>query len=170
MKTENKDKVLYYLEELSDYKVADSDKDVRGWDVNDADGKTIGEVDNLLVNKNTERVVYLDVKVDESIISADYKPYTSKVKDGVHDFLNEDGENHIIIPIGMATLDLENKIVFTNKINYETFAQTRRLKKGAPIYRDYEVDVVDSYTRPDAGTNYPDDDTFYDRDEFNRRL
>ena len=137
MKTENKDKVLYYLEELSDYKVADSDKDVRGWDVNDADGKTIGEVDNLLVNKNTERVVYLDVKVDESIISADYKPYTSKVKDGVHDFLNEDGENHVIIPIGMATLDL---------------------------------DVVDSYTRPDAGTNYPDDDTFYDRDEFNRRL
>ena len=168
MNTENKNRVLYYLEELSDYKVADKDKDVQGWKVNDADGRTIGEVDNLLVNINTERVVYLDVKVDESIISANYKPYTVKLKDGIHDFLNEDGENHVIIPIGMATLDLDKEIVSTKQINHETFAQTKRLKKGSPIYRDYEEDVFDSYTRPDTDTSYPDDDAFYDREEFNR--
>lgn len=168
MNTQNKDRVLYYLEELSNYKVADNDKDVRGWKVNDASGKLMGQVDNLLVNKNTERVVYLDVEVDESIITANYKPYSAKAKDGIHDFINEEGESHIIIPIGMATLDLENKIVSTKKINFETFAQTKRLKKGTPVYRDYEIDVLDSYTRPQEVTEYPEDDIFYNRDEFGR--
>ena len=167
MNKENKDKILYYLEELSDYKVADSDKDVRNWKVNDVDGKTIGEVDNLLVNKNTERVVYLDVKVDESIVSADYKPYTRKVIEGVHDFINHEGENHVIIPIGMVSLDLDNKIVSTRVINYETFAQTKRFKKGTPIYRDYEQNVFDSYVRSDDKTYYPEDERYYDREEFN---
>lgn len=166
MDTRNKDRNLYYLEELSDYKVADSDKDVRGWKVQDIDGRTIGEVENLLVNKNTERVVYLDVEVDESIISANYKPFSAKAKDGVHDFINEKGENHVIIPIGMATLDLKNQIVSTKKINHETFSQTKRLKKGTPVNRDYEVDVLDSYSRPKTETNYPDNDTFYNREEF----
>ncbi len=166
MNTRNRN--LYYLEELSDYKVADSDKDVRGWKVQDVEGRIIGEVDNLLVNKNTERVVYLDVEVDESIISANHKPFTAKAKDGVHEFINEDGENHIIIPIGMATLDLNSHIVSTKKINYETFAQTKRLKKGTPVHREYEVDVFNSYTRPKTETHYPDDDTFYNRDEFRK--
>lgn len=167
MKTEKKEKNLYNLDELSSYKVADSKKDVRGWKVKDADHKVIGEVDNLLVNKNTERVVYLDVKVDDSIISANFKPYTTKVKDGVHDFINEDGENHLIIPVGMATLDLEGKIVFTNKINHETFAQTRRFRKDTPLYRDYELDVYGSYKRPGIDTSYPDEDAFYDNEDFN---
>jgi hypothetical protein len=167
MKTEDKERVLYNLDELSSYKVADSKKDVRGWKVKDADHKVIGKVDNLLVNKNTERVVYLDVKVDDTIISTNYKPYTAKVKDGVHDFINEDGENHIIIPVGMATLDLEGEIVFTNEINHETFAQTRRFRKGTPLYRDYELDVYRSYKRPGIDTTYPEDDAFYDHDDFN---
>ena len=167
MNTEDKKRNLYYLDELSDYKVADSEKDVRGWKVNDVDGRTIGEVDNLIVNKNSERVVYLDVDVDESIISANYTPYRSKLKDGYRDLINDDGENHAIIPIGMVILDLENEIVSTTKINYETFAETKRFKKGTPIYRDYEQNVFDSYIRSDEKTYYPEDERFYDRDEFN---
>ncbi len=169
MNTHNKDRVIYYLDELSDYKVADSHKDVHGWEVKDATGRIIGKVDNLLVNKNTERVVYLDVEVDESIISANVKPYRFKGKEEVHEFMNEVGENHIIIPIGMTTLDLENKIVSTNKINYETFTQTKRLKKGMPVNRDYERDVLGSYTRPEIDTIYPEDDIFYNRDEFGNK-
>lgn len=167
MNTKDKDRVLYNLDELTSYKVSDSDKDVRGWKVKDKDHKLVGEVDNLLVNKNTERVVYLDVKADESILKSDFKPYSAKVRDGVHDFINEEGENHFIIPIGMATLDIDNEIVFTNNINHDTFAQTKRFKKGTPLYRDYEVDVYESYHRPNVLTTFPHDDTFYDRDDFN---
>lgn len=166
MKTENKDRNLYNLDELGSYKVADSNKDVRGWEVKDADHRILGEVENLLVNKNTERVVYLDVKVDESILSSNFQPYTTKVIDGVHDFINEDGDNHIIIPVGMVTLDIEGETVYTNKINFETFAQTRRFRKGTPLNRDYEVDVYGSYKRPEKDTAYPDDDTFYDNEDF----
>ncbi|WP_194851706.1 YlmC/YmxH family sporulation protein [Nonlabens antarcticus] len=168
MSTDKKDKSLYYLEELSDYKVANDDKDVRGWDVKDTDNRVIGKVANLLVNKNTERVVYLDVEMDKSIIEAGYKPYNAKAKDGVHDFINEDGENHVIIPIGMADLNLDNEIVSTNKINHDTFARTKRMKKGTPIRREYETIILDTYTRPEEVIVYPEDEAFYDRQEFKR--
>jgi predicted RNA-binding protein (virulence factor B family) len=78
--------------------------DVRGWDVKDANNRTIGKVDHLLVNKIAERVVYLDVEVDELLIEDGHNTYQTKVSDGVHQFLNKDGENHLIIPIGMAIL------------------------------------------------------------------
>jgi sporulation protein YlmC with PRC-barrel domain len=169
MNTDNKNKSLFYLEELSDYKVSNSDKDVRGWNVNDVDGRTIGTVNNLLVNKNTERVVYLDVEVDQSIIDVDYKPYSHKAKDGVHDFINKDGENHVIIPIGMAHLDLDKEIVSTQKINHDTFARTKRVKKNTPVQRDYEVIILDTYTRPESEVHYSEDDTFYDRQEFKNK-
>ncbi|MDN3491659.1 PRC-barrel domain-containing protein [Winogradskyella bathintestinalis] len=162
----NNEKSVYYLEELSNYKVADSDKDVRGWDVKDKDGRVIGTVDNLIVNKNTERVVYLDVEVDSSIIEANYKPYSAKAKDGVHDFINEKGENHLIIPIGMAHLNLESELVFTKEVNHKTFAETKRLKKGTDIYRDYEILILDSYNRNDDVASYPQDEMFYERSEF----
>jgi len=162
----NDERSVYYLEELSKYKVADSDKDVRGWDVKDNDGRVIGKVDNLLVNKNTERVVYLDVEVDSSIIDANYKPYSNKANDGVHDFINDDGENHLIIPIGLSHLNLESEIVFTKSVDHKTFAETKRIKKGTDIYRDYEILILDSYNRNDDVATYPSDDSFYERSEF----
>lgn len=165
MKTDN-EKKLYYLEELSDYKVANSDKDVRGWEVKDKDGRVVGKVDNLLVNKNTERVVYLDIEVDKSIIDANHKPYSSRAKDGVHEFLNKEGENHIILPVGLAHLNLESELVFTESMDHKTFAETKRIKKGTPIYRDYEVVILDSYNRDDRVEDYPHDDSLYDRDEY----
>jgi len=71
MTTKNKN--LYYLHELSDYKVASDYADVRDWEVVDADKRTIGKVDALLVNKEAERVVYLDVEVNASLIEAGHE-------------------------------------------------------------------------------------------------
>lgn len=167
MKTDDKNSRLHYLDELDDYKVADSDKDVRGWTVRDTNGKVIGEVDDLIVNKSTEKVVYLDVYVDESIISANTPSYIKKEGDGMNDFINDGDDKHIIIPIGMATLDLENEIVFTHTIDYDTYVQTRRYRKGDPLYREYEEEVYNTYTRPELDTVYPDDDSFYEHEDFN---
>lgn len=167
MKTD-KERNLFYLEELSDYKVADSDKDVRGWKVKDKDGRIVGKVDNLLVNKRTERVVYLDVEVDPSIIDLNHEPYRTRNIDGVHEFLNKDGENHLILPIGMANLNLDSEIVFTENIDHKTFAETKRIKKGTHLYRDYEETVLGTYNRKKDQEKYPEDDSFYDRGEFFR--
>lgn len=168
---------LFYLNELSDYKVASNDPDVRGWDVKDVDDRIIGKVDNLLVNKNTEKVVYLDVEVDESIIEKNHKPYGKPTKSDVHEFLNKDGETHLIIPIGQARLNEDKKFVYTDKINHQTFAETKRKEKGAPVDRDYEMVVLESYnrdtrnTRPSdtPGTGSPSRDLDTGRDERERR-
>jgi hypothetical protein len=49
------------LSELHSYKVASGDPDVRGWSVVAGDGKTIGQVDGLLVDTAALKVRYLDV-------------------------------------------------------------------------------------------------------------
>jgi hypothetical protein len=140
-------KNLYYLNELSDYKIASDDPDVRSWKVKDADNRVIGEVDNLLVNKRTERVVYLDVEVESSIIEADHDPYGQPADSDVHEFINKEGENHIIIPVGLVNLNHDEKFVYTDRINHRTFAETKRMEKGSTVNREYEVVVLDSYDR-----------------------
>ncbi len=143
----NRDKHLFYLNELSDYKVASNDPDVRGWKVKDVDNRVIGKVDNFLVNKNTERVVYLDVEVDRSILEANHEPYQSSASEGVHEFVNKKGEEHLIIPIGLVKLNEDDKFIYTDKVNHRTFAETKRKKKGANIDREYEEVVLASYNR-----------------------
>lgn len=163
------EKHLYKLKELSDYKVASDDPDVRGWEVRDADNRVIGKVDSLMVNKPARRVVYLDVEVDQSIIDAKHDPYGRPEHRDIREFVNKDGENHVIIPIGMVSLDAENKTVKTQGINHRTFAETKRFSVENPINREYEVVVLDSYNRENVPpeTVY-EDDRFYERDEFDR--
>ena len=165
---EKEEKHLYSLDELSDYKVASDDPDVRGWDVRDADNRLIGEVENLLVNKNLKRVVYLDVHVDKTIIDANHDPYGRPNNVDIREFVNKDGENHVIIPIGMVNLDKENENVLSTGIDHRTFAETKRYPKGTSINRDYESVVLKSYNRDTPSEKVYDDDTFYDRDEFDR--
>jgi hypothetical protein len=161
----DKNRNLHYLDELSGYKVASDYADIRGWDVKDADRRTVGKVDHLLVNKETEHVVYIDVEIDTSIIEEGHDPLQTSAHDGVHEFMNKDGENHLIIPIGMAQLDEENKYVITNEIDSSTFARTRRYRKGDDFDFEYERDVLRSY-RGDPEDDYVDEGDFYNQREF----
>jgi len=163
----DKNKNLYYLDELTDYKVDPEYSDVRGWEVMDADNRTVGKVDRLLVNKKAERVVYLDVEVDKAVIDDGFKAYQIPVSEGVHTFLNKDGDNHLIIPIGMATLDEVNKKVTTNQISSSTFAKTKRFKGVDVIDFGYEVYVLSHYVGdPTLNEITFIDVAFYDRKEF----
>ena len=159
-------KNLFNLDELSGYKVAENYSDVRGWNVKDANNRTIGIVDHLLVNKIAERVVYLDVEVDKALIEEGYNTYQTSVSEGVHEFLNKDGDNHVIIPIGMATIDEKNKLVTTNQIDSSTFAKTKRFRKGDVIDFNYELNTIRHY-RGDNTIHLSDSvDDFYNREEF----
>jgi len=144
------EKNLYYLEELPDYQVATNYSDVRGWDVLDADNRVVGKVTNLLVNKKTERVIYLDVEVDKALIEEGYDTYQVPASQGVHGFLNKEGENHIIIPIGMAKLDNEKQNVMTNQINHDTFTKAKRFIKGTDINREYESIILRHFLEDDT--------------------
>ncbi|MBN1113637.1 MAG: PRC-barrel domain-containing protein [Bacteroidales bacterium] len=163
-------KSLYYLEELPDYKVASDYYDVRGWDVIDAENRTVGKVTNLLINKQAERVVYLDVEVNKSLIEVGYNTYQVPASDGVHGFINKDGDEHLIVPIGMVSLNKEQKKVLTNQIDYNTFAKAKRFKSRAAIDREYELTLLRYFLRDDTIDISIMDKEFYKRKEFDNSL
>lgn len=167
MTKDNKD--LFYLEELTEYKVASDYSDVRGWNVIDADKRTIGKVTNLLVSKKEERVVYLDVEVDTTLLQVGYETFQTPVSEGVHGFINKDGDDHLIIPVGMVNLDEDQKQVLTNRINYNTFTRAKRFHKGAAIDREYELSLFRHLIGDEAIEN-KDLDDFYNRKEFENVL
>jgi len=144
------EKHLYYLSELSDCSdctVETDYPDVRDWPVMDAALRTIGTVSNLVINRSTEKAVYLDVEVDRSIIDAEHYPHGRPADTDVHEFLNEEGEDHVIVPVGLVDINMAEKYVFTETIEHETFAGIKRKRGDAPIDREYETAVLSSYGR-----------------------
>ena len=165
------EKTLNYLSELSDYKVASDNTDIRGWKLKDRDGRTVGKVDDFLVHKGSERVVYVDVEVDKELIDVDRDPFQKDPSAaGVSEYIDRSGENHVIIPIGMVDIDSENHLARTDAIDHTTFRNTRRFRKGTNIDRSYEVSVYNSYVPADRRLpEAQQDDSLYDREEFRRR-
>ena len=166
---ENKDKNLYRLDELSNYKVASNYSDVRGWKIVDAENHTIGKIDNLWVNKDMQRVVYLDVKLDKGLLDDSRNEVRDVIaNDHRKEFIYKEGESHIIIPIGSVNINKDTKIVMANSIGYDTFRNTSRYNTQNNFDRDYERRVMKSYYAENGpGSGYDsDDDAFYKRREF----
>lgn len=163
-------KNLYYLDELSGYKIATDYSDIRGWKIIDTDNRTIGTVDNLLVNKELMRVVYLDVIVDKELMEdSRHQVHNAPVNENGQGFMYKEGDNHLIVPIGSVTINKDTKIVMASGIQYDTFKNTSRYNRQEQFDRDYERRVMNTYY-PDHNTNtHSDDNTFYDRREFDNR-
>ena len=68
----------------SDFEIAEGQPDIRGWDVKDAQGKYIGEVDELLFDKQSMKVRYIIVDLDGNELDLDARD--------------------VLVPIGMAEL------------------------------------------------------------------
>ncbi|KRD10376.1 photosystem reaction center subunit H [Flavobacterium sp. Root901] len=163
---ENKDRNLYRLDELSDYKIASNYSDVRGWKIVDADNRTIGTIDNLWVNKDMQRVVYLDVNVDKKLIDDSRNEIHDAIaNDNGKEFIYKDGDSHIIIPIGSVSINKDTKIVMANSIGYNTFTRTSRYNTAHNFDRNYERRVLNSYY-PEDESRFESDEDFYNRREF----
>lgn len=166
---ENKDKNLYRLDELTDYKVASNYSDVRGWKIVDADNRTIGKIDNLWVNKDMQRVVYLDVKVDKALIDDHRNEVHDTIAyDNGREFMYKEGDSHLIIPIGAVNINKDTKIVMANNIGYDTFRKTGRYNTQHNFDRNYERNVLRSYYADEEARSgsQSDNDDFYNRREF----
>lgn len=92
---------LEHLEELkdSDYKLADHQPDIYGWNAVDATGKAVGVVHDFLFDRNEKEIRYLIVKLQGG--------GTAK------------GEKKIIIPIGKAQVNKQKRKVTVQKSNLE---------------------------------------------------
>ncbi|MET4075743.1 PRC-barrel domain-containing protein [Hymenobacter sp. UYCo722] len=93
--------VLRRLRDLTDFEVADDNPDVRGWTVRGNDGRALGAVFELIVDVEAMKVRYLDIELDSSF------------------HINEH-ENHILLPIGAASLDDDGDNVFVPALNAES--------------------------------------------------
>ena len=126
MANEDMDRVVP-LGQLDDFKVAEGDPDVRGWEVLASDGRKIGEVDELLVDTSAMKVRYLDVDVDGGVMG--------------------DGQDrHVLIPIGYARLELERDCVLVDGLASSDLVGLPAYDQG-PLTRDFEASVRDSFGR-----------------------
>lgn len=127
MHDENLDRVVP-LNQLDDFKVAEGDPDVRGWDVVSADGSKIGEVDELLVDTSAMKVRYLDVDLNDELVAGD-------------------PDRHVLVPIGYARLERERDCVVVDNLN-ATDLQALPAYGHGPLTRDFESSVRESFRRP----------------------
>lgn len=142
------------LDELDDFKVADGDPDVRGWNVMGADGRKIGEVDNLLIDTAAMKVRYLDVDLDDELIEAS-------------------ADRHVLIPIGYARLDEDDNQVFVQEMKSADVMGLPEYTHG-PVTTDFETDLRRRFDTGFQATTVEkdfyehdlyDDNKFYNRDE-----
>lgn len=137
------------LDQLDDFKVAEGDPDVRGWEVRAADGRRIGEVDNLLVDTAAMKVRYLDVDLEGDVVA-------------------EGGDRHILVPIGYARLDESADHVFVDTLTSSDLA-TMPVYDHSPLTREYETAVRQRFDSSYTGTA-PERDFYaadlYDADRF----
>lgn len=54
---------LVHLKDSNDLAVADGEPDIRGWDLQTADGQTIGKVEDLIVDTSLMKVRYIEGKL-----------------------------------------------------------------------------------------------------------
>jgi uncharacterized protein (TIGR02271 family) len=119
------------LDQLDDFKVAEGDPDVRGWEVVASDGRKIGEVDQLLVDTAAMKVRYLDVDVDNDLVAG----------------ATDASDRHVLIPIGYARLDEASDRVIVDQLASSDVVGLPEYTHG-PITRDFESSVR---SRFDAG-------------------
>ncbi len=144
------DNRLVRLEELKGFQVAEGDEDIRGWEVKTPDGKTIGKVEDLIVDPAERRVRYMEVKVN-------------------HEALGIDDDRHILVPIGTARLDEKGNDVLIERLPARGLAGAPTYKRGT-ITRDYETSLREYYgaTAVDASSDRYNDDLYSDSG-FRRR-
>jgi uncharacterized protein (TIGR02271 family) len=108
------------MRQLDDFKVADGDPDVRGWEVMSADGRKIGEVEELMVDTAAMKVRYLDVEVERGMLA----------RDG----------SHVLVPIGYARLERDDRRVMVDNLQSAQLAALP-VYDSSPMTRDFEERV-----------------------------
>ncbi len=145
------------LQELSgsDYEIAEGQPDIRGWDVKDRQGKSVGEVEELIFDPQSLKVRYLVLDLGDT---------------GVLDT----NDNDVLVPIGVAELHESNDDVILSNLDASQLSSLPRYKKGM-LTRDYEDTVRNSFAGIGTGAalagatgdNYYNHD-FYNEDNFYR--
>jgi uncharacterized protein (TIGR02271 family) len=156
---------LARLDELDDYKVADGEPDVRGWDVVASDGRKIGEVKHLIADTAQMRVRYLEVELDRDLRAGGASG----------------DDRNALIPIGAVRLNDDKDDVIVDSLSSVEFGSFPAYSSGGTFDRDYESSVTSRFGGTAAGAGAAgagaagaaagasarsDRDDFYDNERF----
>lgn len=114
---------LRRLSELDDYEVADHDPDPRGWQIVDSSGERLGEVDDLVVDPQAMKTRYLEVDLR-------------------HDVIGDEEADHMLVPVGFARLDEDNRRVRVDGLRE---SDVRTLPRYAEDFDEKYEDRVDRH-------------------------
>jgi uncharacterized protein (TIGR02271 family) len=128
-------RTLARLDELSGYKVAQGDPDVRGWDVVADDGRRLGEVKHLIADPAAMVIRYLEVELDPSVSAG--------------------GDRQTLIPIGAVRLDRARDRVILDALSAVDTVALPTYPGGANIPRDYENTLRDRFARGRSDAERP---------------
>lgn len=144
METLNMEKKgLNKLEDLKNYIIIKPDSNIKGWNVFSSDKKSIGIIDDILVDPNLKEEYYLDIYLHSDI----------KIKNG---------SRHFFVPANNIKLNQENEAVYL--LNIKTVIS---LKKIEDIEEDVEKEnrqkQLDITSQDDLQSSYDD---FYNNKLF----
>lgn len=159
----------YHLEELSgsDYEIIDGEPNIIGWDVKNEKGQLVGEVDNLLFDRQSRKVRYivLDLNSNKLHLDTDRKVLIPIGiaelfrKGGEKQKRDHDKEDHTYYP------DEDGNVVILPEVTIEHL-------NALPLYeKDHlsphvERAIRSIFTQKNKGELPPD--TAYSKDEFYR--
>jgi photosynthetic reaction center H subunit len=125
--------------------VKGAEPDVRGWEASTRDGKRIGKVYELIVDPKARKIRYIEIQTDK-------------------DMGKRDEDEHILVPIGVTSLDEKEDKVIVN-MDFSVMS-SYPLYRGGEIARSYE-DSIRSAVRMDTLTARDPDDEYYDDNYYN---
>jgi hypothetical protein len=139
---------LTELRQLGDYMIADGDPDIRGWEVRTAAGlgdRTVGCVEDLIVDRDTLRVRYMLVCLDKDAVA------TTR-------------DRRILVPVGVGRLDEHEDQV---RLDGYTTGQLVGIPEFRPgkLTRHYEAAVRRRFAAPEprAGPQGRHEAGFYEQ-------
>jgi photosynthetic reaction center H subunit len=139
------------IDDFDDIKVVKDDPDVRGWEVYTQDRQRFGKVHTLIVDESAMTVRYLDVDVNK-------------------DLLTRRDHHHVLIPIGMARLDTDDKNVLLDDVVVADLLQLPPYEHGqvTPAYESRLRDTLMSEGEAYGSHGYYEQ-RYFDRDRFYSR-
>lgn len=135
----------------SDYKVADGNPNIKGWDVKDTSGRRFGKVDELIFNPSSRKVRYLVLDLNKNDFNL--------------------RSRNVLVPIGKANLHEKDDDVILPAVTGQQLEELPEYEKGK-INSGTETRVrnvfggTGSTTTTDTTTAEYHDDSFYEHDDF----
>lgn len=124
-----RNKNLAFVDNLDDYKVHHDDVDIRGYTVKLTTGESVGEVEGLLADVNAKTVRYAEIEVDDDFVSSNTTGTYS------------DDDRNILLPIGLITIDKDDRSVTVNGIGFEHMVGYPRFNRNNGYTTTYELDT-----------------------------